>query len=120
MLSLDDRHILGQALEVLPEDWSGEVMVEAIVNGDVTNAGGVRHLVGHRARRVEGGMLLETATAQRRIGICMATATVLAGDDGRVAGEDELGELALVRRYRFQASAGRTWRLEKVDGVHQP
>jgi kojibiose phosphorylase len=110
--SLDDRHILGQALEVLAEDWSGEVMVEAIVDGDVANAGGVRHLVGHRARRVEGGMLLEIATAQRRIGICMATATVLAGDDGWVA-----GELALVRRYRFQASAGRTWRLEKVVTV---
>jgi trehalose/maltose hydrolase-like predicted phosphorylase len=115
--SLDNRHVLGQALEVLPEDWSGEVTVEAIVDGDVTNAGEVRHLVGHRGRRVEGGMLLETATAQRRIGICMAAATMLAGDDGRVAGEDELGELALVGRYRFQASAGRSWRLEKVVTV---
>jgi trehalose/maltose hydrolase-like predicted phosphorylase len=115
--SLDDRHILGQALEMLPEDWSGEVTVEAIVDGDVTNAGGVRHLVDHRGRRVEGGMLLETATAQRRIGICMAAATMLAGDDGRVGGEGEPGELALVGRYRFQASAGRTWRLEKVVTV---
>jgi trehalose/maltose hydrolase-like predicted phosphorylase len=115
--SLDDRHILGQALEMLFEDWSGEVTVEAIVDGDVTNAGEVRHLVGHRGRRVEGGMLLETATAQRRIGICMAAATMLAGDDGRVGGEDELGELALVGRYRFQASAGRAWRLEKVVTV---
>jgi kojibiose phosphorylase len=115
--SLDDRHVLGQALELLPEDWSGEVTVEAIVDGNVANAGGVRHLVDHRTRRVEGGMLLEMATAQRGIGICLAAATMLAGDDAQVGDEDELGELALVGRYRFQASAGRTWRLEKVVTV---
>ena len=117
--SLDDRHVLGQALELVAEDWSGPVTVEATVDGDVTNEGGVRHLLGHRTRRVEGGgMLLETLTAERRIGICLATSTTLAAPDGRrVAGEDQPGEQALVRRYRFLASPGQAWRLDKLVTV---
>src|SRR6266536_2296445 len=113
--SLDDRHVLGQAFEVMAEDWSGEVTVEAIVDGDVTNEGGVRHLVGHRARRVGGGMLLETTTAQRHIDICLATTTALATDDGREAvSEEEPGARALVWRCRVAASPGRVWRLDKL------
>jgi trehalose/maltose hydrolase-like predicted phosphorylase len=34
--SLDDRHVLGQAVEVVAEDWSGEVMVEATADIEVT------------------------------------------------------------------------------------
>jgi kojibiose phosphorylase len=115
--SLDDRHILGQALEVVAEDWSGPVMVEAIVDGDVTNEGGVRHLVGHRTRRVEGGMLLEARTAERGIGISLAASTALSGGGRRGSSEDQPGELALVRRHRFEASAGRPWRLHKLVTV---
>jgi kojibiose phosphorylase len=111
--SLADRHVLGQALELVAEDWTGPLTVEAIVEAAVTNEGGVRHLVDHRTRRVEGGLLLEAATAQRRIGICMAAATVLAGDGG-VAGEDEAGETALVQRHRFEVAPGRAVRLHKL------
>jgi trehalose/maltose hydrolase-like predicted phosphorylase len=116
--SLDDRHVLGQVLEVVAEDWSGPVTVEAVADGDVTNEGGVRHLVDHRVRQVEGGMLLETATARRRTGICLAASSALAAQDGRrVAGEDQPAEQALVRRYRFEASPGQAWRLEKLVTV---
>ena len=116
--SLADRHLLGQALEVVAEDWTGSLTVEAVVDGAVTNEGGVRHLVDHRTRRVQGGLLLEAATAERRIGICMAAATVLdAGDGGVVAGEDEPGETALVQRHRFEVAPGRTVRLHKLVAV---
>lgn len=115
---LDDRHVLGQAVEVMAEDWSGQVTVEAIVDGDVTNEGGVRHLVRHRARRVEGGMLLETTTARRHIDICLATSTTLAADDRREAvSEDEPGGRAAVWRCRVGASPGRAWRLDKLVTV---
>src|SRR3712207_763888 len=60
--SLDNRHVLGQVLELTPEDWSGPVEVEAIVEGDVTNDGGIRHLIDHQTRRVDEGLLLTTAT----------------------------------------------------------
>jgi trehalose/maltose hydrolase-like predicted phosphorylase len=116
--SLDDRHVLGQVVELVAEDWSGPVTVEAIIDGDVTNEGGVRHLVGHRTWRVEGGMLLETRTAERGIGICFATSTALATGDGRgVVGEDECGERVLVGRCRFEASPGQVWRLHKLVTV---
>ncbi len=123
--SLDDRHVLGQAIEVMAEDWSGELTVEAIVEGGVTNEGGVRHLVGHRTRRFQGGMLLETTTKQSHIGICMATSTALSREDAAGAQaasagavrEDVIGERALVWRCRVAASPGRPWRLHKLVTV---
>jgi trehalose/maltose hydrolase-like predicted phosphorylase len=115
--SLADRHVLGQALEVVAEDWTGPLTVEAIVEAAVTNEGGVRHLVDRRTRPVEGGLLLEAATAQRRIGICMAASTVLDAGDGGVAGEDEVGEAALVQRHRFEVAPGRAARLHKLVTV---
>jgi trehalose/maltose hydrolase-like predicted phosphorylase len=116
--SLDDRHVLGQALELVAEDWSGPVTVETVVDGEVTNENGVRHLVGHRIRRVSGGMLLETGTAERGTGVSLAASTTLAtGDDGEVTGEDRPGGRALVHRLRFTATPGRAWRLHKLVTV---
>ena len=116
--SLADRHLLGQALEVVAEDWTGPVTVEAVVDGAVANEGGVRHLVDHRTRRLQGGTLLEARTAERRLGICLAASTVAAtGDGDRVVGEDEPGERALVQRHQFQAAPGRAWRLHKLVTV---
>jgi trehalose/maltose hydrolase-like predicted phosphorylase len=116
--SLDDRHVLGQALELVAEDWSGPVTVETVVDGDVTNENGVRHLVGHRTGRVDGGLLLETRTADQGVGVCLATSTTLTADDGgEVPAEDTPAERALVRRHRFEAAPGRAWRLHKLVTV---
>jgi kojibiose phosphorylase len=115
--SLADRHVLGQALEVVAEDWTGPLTVETVVDGAVTNEGSVRHLVDQRARRVQDGLLLEAATAERRIGICMAASTVLAAGGGDVAGEDESSEMALVQRHRFEVVPGRAVRLHKLVTV---
>ena len=115
--SLADRHLLGQVLEVAAEDWSGPLTVEAIVDGAVANEGGVRHLVGHRTRRLAGGLLLEASTAERRIGICLASTVLATGDGGGPAGEDQLGERALVQRYRFQVAPGQVLRLHKLVTV---
>jgi trehalose/maltose hydrolase-like predicted phosphorylase len=116
--SLADRHLVGQVLEVVAEDWTGPLTVEAIVDGAVANEGGVRHLADHRTRRVDGGLLLEVTTAERRIGICLAASTVLAaGDGGRVVGEDHPGETLLVQRHQVEAAPGRAWRLHKLVTV---
>jgi trehalose/maltose hydrolase-like predicted phosphorylase len=116
--SLDDRHVLGQAVEVMAEDWSGEVTVEAIVDGEVANEGGVGHLVGHRVRRVGDGMLLEAATAEHHLGVCLATSTALAAaDGGEAVSEEEAGERAALWRCRVAVSPGRVWRLHKLVTV---
>jgi trehalose/maltose hydrolase-like predicted phosphorylase len=116
--SLDDRHVLGQVLELTPEDWSGSVTVEAIVDGDVTNDGGIRHLVDHRTRRVDGGLLLTTATSEKHIRLCFATAATLRESEGsEVTSEDASTPTALVQRWSFEATQDRTCTLRKLVTV---
>ena len=116
--SLDDRHVLGQVLQLTPEDWSGSVEVEAIVDADVTNDGGVRHLIDHQTRRLDGGLLLTTATSEKHTRLCFATAATLRGDEGsEVDLEDAPTSSALVQRWRFDATRGRTCTLQKVVTV---
>ena len=116
--SLDDRHVLGQVLELTPEDWSGPVEVEAIVDGDVTNDGGVRHLVDHRTQRLGGGLLLETATSEKHIRLCFATAATLGENEGgEVVPQDAPTLTALVQRWSLHAMQGRTYTLRKIVTV---
>jgi kojibiose phosphorylase len=116
--SLDDRHILGQVLELTPEDWSGSVEVEAIVDGDVTNDGGIRHLIDHQTRRVDGGLLLTTATFEKRTRLCFVTAATLRENEGgEVDLEDAPTSTALVQRWSFDASRGRSYTMRKIVTV---
>ena len=107
--SLDDRHVLGQVLELTPEDWSGSVEVEAIVEGGVTNDGGVRHLVDHQTLRVDGGLLLTTATSEKQTLLSFATAATLRASEGsEVVPQDAPTSTALVQRWSFDATQGGT------------
>jgi trehalose/maltose hydrolase-like predicted phosphorylase len=114
--SLDDRHVLGQVLELTPEDWSGPVEVEAIVDGDAANDGGVRHLVNHQTHQVDGGLLLTTETSEKRIRLCFATAATLS-EGGELDPEDASTSTALVQRWSFDATRGRTCTLRKIVTV---
>src|SRR5215207_5687706 len=114
--SLDDRHVLGQVLELTPEDWSGPVEVEAIVDGDVANDGGVRHLVNHQTHQVDGGLLLATETSEKRIRLCFAAAATLS-EGGELDLEDASTSTALVQRWSFDATQGRTCTLRKIVTV---
>jgi trehalose/maltose hydrolase-like predicted phosphorylase len=116
--SLDDRHVLGQVLELTPEDWSGRVEVEAIVDGDVTNDGGVRHLIDHQTQRADGGLLLTSVTSERHIRLCFATAATLQeSEGGEVVSEDAPTSTALVQKWSFDATQGRTCTLRKIVTV---
>jgi trehalose/maltose hydrolase-like predicted phosphorylase len=116
--SLDDRHVLGQVLELTPEDWSGPVEVEVIVDGDVTNDGGVRHLTDHQTRRVDEGLLLTTETSAKGIRLCFATAATLReSEGGEVASEDASTSTALVQRWSFDAAQGRNYTMRKIVTV---
>lgn len=79
--SLHDRHILAQALEITPENWSGQLMIEAIVEGAVTNEGNMQHLVNHQTSVLDRGMLLTTETSEKQIKLCFATAAELVNVD---------------------------------------
>ena len=116
--SLDDRHVLGQVLELTPEDWAGSVEVEAIVEGGVTNDGGVRHLVDHQTLRVDGGLLLTTATSEKQTLLSFATAATLRASEGsEMVPQDAPTSTALVQRWSFDATQGGTCTLRKIVTV---
>lgn len=118
LASLDDRHVLGQVLELTPEDWSGRLEVEAIVDGDVTNDGGVRHLTDHQNWRVDEGLLLTTETVSKRIRLSFATgATLRERDGGELPSEDASTSTALVQRWSFDAAQGRSYTMRKIVTV---
>ena len=118
LASLDDRHVLGQVLELTPEDWSGRLEVEAVVDGDVTNDGGVRHLTDHQTRRVDEGLLLTTETIAKRIRLSFATgATLQERDGGELPSEDASTSTALVQRWSFDAAQGRSYTMRKIVTV---
>ena len=118
LASLDDRHVLGQVLELTPEDWSGRLEVEAIVDGDVTNDGGVRHLTDHQNWRVDEGLLLTTETISKRIRLSFATgATLRERDGGELPSEDASTSTALVQRWSFDAAQGRSYTMRKIVTV---
>jgi trehalose/maltose hydrolase-like predicted phosphorylase len=116
--SLDDRHVLGQVLELTAEDWSGPVEVEAIVDGDVTNDGGIRHLIDHQTRQVDRGLLLTTETSEKHTRLCFATAATLRENEGsEVNLEDAPTSTALVQRWSFDATQGRSYTMRKIVTV---
>ena len=62
--SLDNRHALVQLLMLMPENYSGRVVLESVVDGHVTNEHNVQHLVPIHAGSIEEGMLLAMRTIQ--------------------------------------------------------
>jgi trehalose/maltose hydrolase-like predicted phosphorylase len=115
--SLHDRHVLLQVLELTPEDWSGEVKLAAIVDGNVSNEGGVRHLVDHQTQQVEAGLLLTTATSEKRIPIAFAAAARLEANGSRLDSTAETTDTAVLQRWSFDAQQGQTVTLHKIVTV---
>ncbi|WP_029215681.1 glycoside hydrolase family 65 protein [Kallotenue papyrolyticum] len=116
--SLDDRHVLIQLLEFTPEDWSGTATIEALVEGNVTNEGGVRHLVGTQTGAFEGGLLLTTATSEKQIPIAYATHATLTNAEGdNLAWDDVSTPTTIIQRWQTAVSAGQPLLLQKIVTV---
>lgn len=116
--SLAQRNLLGQVLEVTPEDWSGELEIEAVLDADVTNDGGGRHLVKIRATADSDEAVVTATTQTSRVDVSMATsARLLAASGEPLPAEGEARDRAALQRWRAAAREGRTLRLEKIVGV---
>jgi kojibiose phosphorylase len=114
-VSLADRHVVLQVVEVTPEDWSGSLIIEAIIEGAVTNEGNVQHLVNHQTSEFDGGMALTTATAEKKIMIAYATSsTVHIGKDHDVPVKNVSTDQTLVARYTSPVEPGQTATLHKI------
>lgn len=116
--SLADRHLLLQALEMTPVDWSGTATIEALIEGNVTNEGGVRHLVDTRTTTFDGGMLLTTATSEQRLPIVYATHATLESSEGAtVAVEDASNDTTIIQRWNVPVQQGQAVTLRKIVAV---
>ncbi len=116
--SLADRHLLLQALELTPVDWSGTATVEALIEGNVTNEGGVRHLVDTQTTTFDGGMLLTTATSEKRIPIAYATHATLESSAGAtVAVEDASSDMTIIQRWNVPVQQEQAVTLRKIVTV---
>jgi kojibiose phosphorylase len=116
--SLDDRHLLGQILEITPEDWAGEIRLEAVVDADVTNEGDARHLVQTESRRDGDRLLLSTRTSENAIAVCMAASATLIDDAGaRVEATEHCAEQSVSHAWTFRARPGQTFTCEKLVSV---
>ncbi len=114
-LSLDARHLFGQVIEITPEDWSGEMTLEAIVDGDVTNEGGIRHLIDIQTRREQDWLLLSTRTSEKKYTLCFGAWARLTNDETTpIDGVQECGDRSLVHRWTFHVEPGQTYTCEKL------
>lgn len=117
-VSLDDRHLLGQVFELTPEDWSGEVILEMVVDGDVTNEGGVRHLVESQTHQESDRLFLSARTSAKKVSICFGAWARLTTDEGkRIEGSQKCHEWTLVHRWSFRVERGRAYTAEKICAV---
>ncbi len=113
--SLDDRHLLGQFLEITPEDWSGEIALEMLVEGDVTSEGGVRHLVGVHTHQESDRLLISAVTSERKVSLCLGAWARLTTHQGRqIDGTRECQERTLVHRWTFRAERGQSYTCERL------
>lgn len=113
--SLNDRHLLGQVLEITPEDWSGHIALEMLVEGDVANEGGARHLIGLQTHRASDRLFLTAATSEKGIAVCLGTwARLMTGHERQIDGVQECTQQDLVHRWVFEGKAGQSYTCEKL------
>jgi trehalose/maltose hydrolase-like predicted phosphorylase len=113
--SLHDRHLLGQALEIVPENWQGRLTIEAIVEGNVTNEGNTRHLVDHQTSARGQALLLSAATSEQQLRICFAAAAQLDGADA-IATLDPTPQ-TLTQRWTLTAAQNQPITIHKIVTV---
>lgn len=85
-----DRHLLVHCVEITPENYSGTVLLDALLTGSATQ------------------------TTHEGVSVSVAVADRILGPDGRVIGSTEL----LAGNQPFEIEKGCTYRLERVAAVH--
>ena len=117
-VSLADRHVLVQVLEITPEDWFGQLTLDAIVDGDVRNEGNTRHLIEHQTQQIDGGRVLTAVTSEKRVPLAFAAASMVHNGDGQaLPAQDASSDTAIVQRYAIDVQQGTTYTLHKIVTV---
>jgi len=120
--SLDDRHTLVQSLTLTPENYSGRITLECLLDGQVANENNTIHLAPVEARALEGepqsGQILATRTLQSGYVLSFAAHAELHDGAGvAIAGTTVLEEGVVGQRWAWQAEQGQTYELHKLVAV---
>ena len=99
LASSADRHLLVEALEICPQNYSGTVRVDAVLSGDVRSESGASHWQSFEPGHGGGGPSLRGLT---RRGLVVALAS-------------HLEVPAAGGQARFQRETGPTWLSERCD-----
>ncbi len=143
--SLDDRHALAQLLTLTPENYSGRITLESLLDGRVMNENNTVHLAPVEARTLSpnpapaaagagsglaspplqpqresggAGLLLTTRTLQSGYVLSFAAHAELRDAAGAViAGTTVLEQQMVGQRWEWQAEQGQTYELHKLVAV---
>jgi kojibiose phosphorylase len=127
--SLDDPHALVQLLTITPENYSGRITLESLVDGRVHNENNTMHLAPVEARElalssasaagsVDAGQILTMRTLQSGYVLSFAAHAELRDSAGAaVAGAALLEDRLAGRRWEWQAEQGQPYALHKLVAV---
>jgi len=128
LVSMADPHLAAQRLEIVPENWSGDVEIAAELDGRVTNSGVARyrglsnqHLEPvAEAFPVDGGQLLKTRTNQSGIVIAMGATTRIQVDGRRLRPvmSNESGPGRTAQRCKLAVEENSRLVVEKIAALH--
>ncbi|MFW6051335.1 MAG: glycoside hydrolase family 65 protein [Myxococcota bacterium] len=129
IVSMATPHVAALEWTLIPENWSGPLLLRSALDGDVANEGVARyrelrgdHLVGHRADQIgEETVMLTVRTRESHVRVAQAARTRAfdaVGDpavrERRTLLEDRVASQLLT----VNAERGRPLRVEKVVAVH--
>lgn len=130
LASLADRHVLLQSVIITPENYTGRVHLESLIERP---SGGEGEAVAPRPELLPvppttapgpatprpSALALELRTSGTNVTVAFASATELLTEEGeRLAGKAEVADGRLVERWDFEAVIGRTYRLDRLVSVH--
>jgi len=120
--SLDDRHALVQLLTLTPENYSGKITLECLVDGRVSNENNTVHLAPVEARALKGagapGQILTTRTLQSGYVLSFAAQAELRDAAGAaLANATVLEDRMVGQRWEWQAEQGQAYELHKLVAV---
>ncbi|MFL5802015.1 MAG: glycoside hydrolase family 65 protein [Roseiflexaceae bacterium] len=126
--SLDNRHALVQLLMLVSENYSGRIMLESLVDGNVANENDTRHLealtpgpspiaMGEGGVTI-AGQLLTVRTIQSGYELAFAAhADLRDAAGGTIAGIPIEAEALVGRRWEWDAQQGHVYELRKLVAV---
>jgi trehalose/maltose hydrolase-like predicted phosphorylase len=117
--SLDERHALVQLVMLMPENYSGRITLESLVDGRVSNENNTVHLAPVDAREIAHGRTrLTMRTTQSGYVLSYAAHADLRDAAGaQVAGAPVLEDRLVGRSWAWQAEQGQVYELRKLVAV---